>query len=155
MTKGLFAICNHHTVSPRKSVHALKSENHMFSGCFMFEYKCMHLFSKTKCTPLNRNLCRQIRFLNDTQMGDSSSQKVGNWGGVTSSDSVAGQVSFSFDENVFITMITSRVLLDRVLLTIAVPMQVYMQCVEHVEWWLAVSDSEDLFASGNSTLFEQ
>ena len=23
----------------------------------MFEYKCMHLFSKTKCNPLNRNLC--------------------------------------------------------------------------------------------------
>ena len=99
----------------------------------MIEYKCMHWFSKTKCTPLNRNLCRQIRFLNDAQMGDSSSQKVGNWGGVTSSDSVAGQFLFSFDENVFITMITSRVLLDRVLLTIAVPMQVYMQCVEHVE----------------------
>ena len=46
-------------------------------------------------------------------MGDSSSQRVGEWGGVMSveRDSVAGQLFNLID--VFITMITSWALLDR------------------------------------------
>ena len=31
----------------------------------MFEYKYMHLFSKTKCTPLNRNCVAKSDTLND------------------------------------------------------------------------------------------
>ena len=37
----------------------------MFYKCFMFEYKCMHLFSKTKYTPLNRNCVTKSDTLND------------------------------------------------------------------------------------------
>ena len=37
------------TVSPSINIHALISENRMFWGYLqMFEYKCMHLFSKNK-----------------------------------------------------------------------------------------------------------
>ena len=46
-------------------------------------------------------------------MGDNSSQRVGEWGGIMSverRDSVAGQVFNLID--VFITMITSGALLD-------------------------------------------
>ena len=57
-------------VTPLIKVHALISENHMFWGCFEIilcsKSKCMHLFSKTKHTPILSDFVAHYDTLNNS-----------------------------------------------------------------------------------------